>query len=411
MNNGTDIASHFRQLRARSRGCAGKRPGRRLAAGLYGIALLFVIFLAGCRHAPENARASAAAQPEIPFARLNEISVIEAQAAPVAGELLIPAALSLDDIVVVNAPRAGSVQGLGVNEGSRVSAGETLALFDVAELRNQLQQASLDIERAQVEEKQYAAAVSLSRNELEREQYLFKEGVTSQAEVERVQFRLDQTQKEYEKIRLATRLAQAKANAVQLEMSKAAVKSPISGFVIKRYCNEGSSVAANEKLYELSRLTPVKLKFQVPQTANIPLRPGQLVSISLAGSNRIIASARIVRPEPIADAASNTYGYVADLTGNSGLRPGVAVNVHLSPSNSGQAVLVPRIVFPPDTKIEPGAAGTVMVVEKNRVVARDVLIQGTEGDQVLLRAGLVPGDRVIIAPSPVLKTGDTVTIR
>lgn len=392
---------------------AAAREGRQTWPALIVCAGGLLLLLAGCaklRRAPDNARAIAA-EPEIWFEKLKEVNIVEAQAAPVSGPILIPAALSVDDMVVVTAPRSGPVLAVTPPEGARVEAGQILARFDEAELRNQLQQAQLDVERAKLEEQQYDAAVNVSKSELAREQSLFKEGVSSQADLERAQYRLDQAQKELEKIRIATRTAQARVGAVQLELTKTVVRAPLSAYVIKRYVNEGSTVAANEKLYELSRLAPVKLKFQVPQTSGVPLRPGQLVSLSLAGNDQIVASARIIRPEPIADAASNTYGYVAELTGNSGLRPGVAVNVHLAASNSMQAVLVPRVVFPPDTSLLPGASSTVLVVERNRAIARSVLIQGTEGDQVLIRTGLAPGDRVIVAPPPGLKTGDTITVR
>ena len=377
--------------------------------------LPFAFCLAGCRRAPSNVKV-VAAEPKISYERLNEINIVEAQAAPTASELLIPAALSVDDVVIVAAPRTGIVLGLSVPEGGRVAAGQVIARFEnpeprQAELRNQLQQAQLEVERATLEEQQYAAAVQVSQSEVEREKYLFREGVTSQVEVERVQYRLDQTQKEYEKVRLATRTAQARVAAVQLEFVQVVVRAPLSGYVIKRHVNDGSTVAANEKLYEISRLSPVKLKFQVPQTSTAPLSPGRLLSLSLAGSNQIIATARILRPEPLADAVSGTYGYVAELVGNTSLRPGVAVNVHLPPSNAMQAVLVPRVVFPSDARLEAGASSTVFVVENNRVRAREVLIQGTEGDQVWLRAGVAPGERVVVAPAPNLKNGDTVTPR
>jgi len=74
---------------------------------------------------------------------------------------------------------------------------------------------------------------------------------------------------------------------------------------------------------------PLEVKFQLPQTEKERLSPGRIVNLSRVDSDFLIARARIRRIDSVADATSNTLGYLADIVGGSGLMPGLAVNVHL----------------------------------------------------------------------------------
>jgi multidrug resistance efflux pump len=96
-----------------------------------------------------------------------------------------------------------------------------LAQFNDDDQRSQLHQAELEVSRLQVEEQQYEALVKLSRSELERELSLAKDGVSSQSDVERARYKLDQATHEYEKTRLATESARTRIQAVKIEAEKA----------------------------------------------------------------------------------------------------------------------------------------------------------------------------------------------
>jgi membrane fusion protein (multidrug efflux system) len=377
---------------------------------LLGMLLLSTALLGGCTagsqiRAPDN-RTIATASPLV-------VHVFDVQPSPhlADGDLLIPAALSVEDTAIVLAEREGRIVNLRGQEGTRVSKGDILAQFNDDDQRAQLRQAELEVSRLQVEEQQFEALVKLNRSELDRELLLASQGLSSKGDVERAQYKLDQSVHEHEKTRLSTESARARVEAVKLELQKSTVRAPIAGIVTRRYIALGTNVARNDKLYEVSRVSRLEIRFRLPQTARDTLAPGRVLNLSPVNSDTIIAKARIRRIDPIADATSNTFGYVADIIGRAGLMPGLAVNVHLPRDAGGVSFWVPRTAFNAGADLHNGASSTLFVIDGEKASSRTVVVATLEGDQVEVVAGLVKDDRVVLAPPAGLKDGDLIEVR
>jgi RND family efflux transporter MFP subunit len=181
--------------------------------------------------------------------------------------------------------------------------------------------------------------------------------------------------------------------------------------VTRLYVELGSSITKNDKIVEISPTAPLQVKFQVPQPERTRLAPGSLLGVSLIDEDAIVASARVRRIEPVADPASNTFGYVADVVGGRNLLPGLAVNVHVPRSVSGPNFLIPKTAFSESSEFRRGTAATVFVVEGTKSAVRSVWINGLEKDQVEIASGLNTGDRIILSPPTQLRAGDLVAIK
>jgi RND family efflux transporter MFP subunit len=297
-----------------------------------------------------------------------------------------------------------------VEEGAPVTKGEILAQFNDDEQRSQLRQAELEVSRLEVEAEQYTAMVKLNRSELDRESLLASQGLSSRADVERAQYKLDQSVQEYQKTRLAIESAKARVAEVKLELQKSKVVAPLAGVVIRRYISPGSTVAKNDKLFEVGQVSRMELRFRVPQSAGARLGPGQTLDLSTIDPNTIVAKARVRRVDPIADATSNTFGYVAEIIGAQHVIPGMTVYVHLTPPTRGVSFWVPRAAFKTGANLQEGASSLLFVVKAERASCRNVVVKALEGDQVEVVGDLVKQDSVVLAPPPELKDGDRVEV-
>lgn len=376
------------------------------------LVILFVSFVAGCTAdsklrspgspppSTSNANPPAAAVP-VP------VQVFEVQPSGGSGDSFIPGTITVEGAAMVLSQRDGTVTQVHAREGERVSKGQTIATLSSDDQLTQLRQAELEVNRLQIEEQQYESLLKVNRNEWEREQALLKEGLSSQRDLERAKFRLDGATSELAKTRIATRTAQARAEAVKFEVRKGTIVAPIGGIVTQRHVNLGTSVTKNDKLFEISPLTSLQVRFQLPQGERGRLGPGSLVTLTLPDSDRTLARARVRRLDPVADVASNTYGYLADVIDRINLIPGTSVNIRFQRGAAGSpSYWIPRSAFPAGTDLQPGATATLMVVENNRCAARTVILNVLEGDQVEIVNGLAPADRVIIAPPAYLRIGD-----
>ncbi len=363
--------------------------------------------IAGSKTLSDN-QASPTSSNRQPF----KVHVFNAQpsASAATGDRLIPAALSVEGTAVILAERAGRIISLSGTEGARIAQGQVLARFDDQDQRANLREAEIELSRLKVEEQQFEALVKLRRSELEREQTLAKEGVSSYVNVEQAQYKLEQANHEYEKAKLASTSAVVKIKAAQIEIEKSTVTASIVGVIVHRYATLGSTVAQNDKLFEASKLSPLELKFQVPQNENRTLHPGEIIDLSAVDNDRIIARARIRRIDPVADANSNTFGYLADVVNGSGLMPGLAVNVHLPRGEDVVSFWIPRAVFPARTELKSSTSATLFIANGTRAGARVVLVNSIEGDQVEVVSGLTPNDSVILAPPAELKDQDPIEI-
>lgn len=378
---------------------------------VFGIAFSCTCLLAGCTAGSRTLATNNNASGANPLPVVVHVFEAQPSVGESAGDLLIPAALSVEDTAMVLAEREGRIVNLRVQEGQRVKKGDVLAEFNSDDQRSQLQQAEIEVSRLQVEEQQYEALVKLNRSELERESLLASQGVSSKTNVEQAQYKLDQSVKEYEKTKLATASARARVEAVKLELAKSTVRAPISGIVTHRYTALGTNVARNDKLFEVAKLTPLEVKFQLPQTEKERLSPGGIVSLSRVDSDRLIARARIRRIDPVADATNGTFGYLADIIVGSGLMPGLTVNVHLPRAPGGVVFWIPRAAFPTGDNPRSGGQSTLLVVDGEKCSVRTVGVNAIEGDQLEIITGLALGDRVILSPPANLKEGDRVEVR
>jgi hypothetical protein len=71
---------------------------------------------------------------------------------------------------------------------------------------------------------------------------------------------------------------------------------------------------------------------------------------------------------------------------------------------------LPFAAFPAGSDLKAGASNTVFIVKGERVSSRGVVVKAVDGDQVEVEAGLVKGDRVVVAPPAGLRDGDHVTV-
>ena len=371
--------------------------------------LLVTVLIAGCSaQSQTRVRENVNTPPQTPVV---VVHVFEVQPASnlTNGDLLIPAALSAEDTAIVLAELEGRTVNVSGEEGSRVTKGEVLAQFNDDEQRGQIRQAELDISRLKVEAQQLQALIKLNRSELDRESLLASQGLVSRGEVERAQYKLEQSVQEYEKTRLATESAEAKLEVVKLEMQKTIVRAPVTGVVTRRYISPGTNVARGDKLFDVAQVSRIELRFRVPQNSGSLLECGQVLGISTDDQGGVIAKVRIRRRDPIADAISNTFGFVAEIVGPANLMPGLTVYVHL-PRAGGGNFWLPLSAFPYGSDVKNGASNTVFIVKGERVFSRGVVVKAIEGDQVEVESGLIKDDRVVLAPPAGLKDGDQVAI-
>ncbi len=282
--------------------------------------------------------------------------------------------------------------------GGFFSAGEELLRLDGREHE-------IDVERAR-------AAVELARSEarlaaadMARRRELSKRGIASSADLEQFESRAAVAQ---------ASLDQARANLAQseLDLERTVVRAPFDGRVRERRVDLGQFVSPGVSLARIFSVdyAEVRLPIRTEDLSYVDVSLGVGVegvaaldvpvtlSAQLGGEERQWP-ARVVRTEGEIDLATRMLNVVARVedpyarrtTAREPLPVGLFVRTEIDGRRLEDAYVLPTMAL--------RERGRVFVVDgDDRLRFRDVEVVRRDPDEVVIAAGLDPGDRVIVSP-------------
>ena len=204
-------------------------------------------------------------------------------------------------LVNITAETSGRVVNLAVNEGDRIHTGQFLLQIDPKSLRSRVDnsEASLQVAAASLEQMRQSvetARVQLdqSRQTLTRQQGLWKQQLTTRAELEKAENDVKAAEsalQERDKSAKAqdSRIMQERAQLenAKYDLSKVRIESPIEGIVTRRNIQEGETAMigtmnnAGTVLLTLADMSIIQAEVEVDET-NIPnVHLGQIAKISI----------------------------------------------------------------------------------------------------------------------------------
>lgn len=194
----------------------------------------------------------------------------------------------------VRAQVPGVLTALRVDRGSRVSAGQVMAVLEAEGVRSQALGARAAVAAAQ-------AGVALAAKQLESSKKLAAAGALSD-------FDLQQAQTGYEAAQAQLAAAQAGEAAAGEAARRANVTAPFSGDVSERKANEGEAVNPGTVL--LTVVDPSYLEYEgsVPVEDAVRVRAGMPVELTLDAYAGRTFRGSVARVEPTANAATRQVG-------------------------------------------------------------------------------------------------------
>lgn len=279
--------------------------------------------------------------------------------------------------------------------GQRVKAGDVLARLDPEDLRLSQEAARAAVQAAQVNH-------DISLADFRRFKELRDQGFISGAELERREAALKSA---------AAQLDQARAQAA-VQGNQAAyttLVAPAAGVVVGVDAEPGTVLAAGTPVLRLALDGPRDVVFAVPEDAVAPVRTmlgrAGALSVKLWGApDKLSATVREVAAA--ADPATRTFLVKADVS--SPLQQlGQTATVSIELPRVEGVTLLPL----PAVKEHKGRSAVWVVDPPAQVVrTREVEVAGAQGNDVIIRSGLKPGDVVVTAGVHVLTEGQKVRV-
>jgi membrane fusion protein (multidrug efflux system) len=304
-----------------------------------------------------------AAEP--PAGPARDVKTAEVVRAGGAGEVAVPGAVQARKRAALSARMPASVTELPYQEGQWVQAGAVVVRLDDAALRAAVAAAE--------------AGLSAVDSDLARTKALLEKGAA--------------TPRELEQATAAASGARAQLAGAKDNLSHAALRAPFAGRVASRRVNLGDVVSPGMPLIEIEGQGGLELRATVESGIAATLRPGSKVKAIVDGQPGPL-TATVTAIAPSGDPTTHRFELKADLPEASGLRAGLFARL-LVPGVAAD----PRITVPAAALFERGGLTGLFVASDGKARLRWVAAGARDGDTVEIRAGVEPGERVVLDPA------------
>jgi membrane fusion protein (multidrug efflux system) len=214
-------------------------------------------------------------------------------------ECLLEAKLIAD----VGSPVEGTLAQVAVDRGDNVRAGQM-----VARLNSNVESATLDLKRAQLE---------YGERKVQRNDDLFKKNLISASDKDELE-----TQ---------TRIASLEVKQQQQVLALRTIVSPINGVVVERFLSPGNHVS-QEKIVRIAQLDPLNVETVLPVALFGQIKPGSLAELKATPFIPGNFKARVTVVDRVVDAASGTFRVRLELSNPGNRIPaGIKCSVKFSP--------------------------------------------------------------------------------
>jgi len=280
--------------------------------------------LNGCSDSTEASKVAAA--PPVARPVLSRSSAADDSAFTASGPIVV------ENQVDVAALREGVITSILAEPNTRVRKGQLLARLDDRQISADLDAASAKTRSIQANLKNWEAETKVLESDLTRAQKLWEAGVFTKETLEHAQYKVQADRYEISREAELLTNAQATERSLQLEKEKTRITAPFDGVVARRYVRVGQKVTISDRLFWVTAVAPLEVRFTLPERFLGKLRNGQTVSVELAdGSSAVHHTAAVTQISPVVDPSSGTIEVLARVQGQaSDLRPGMLANIRLA---------------------------------------------------------------------------------
>lgn len=309
------------------------------------------------------------------------VSVVKITRSNLTEKLTLSAELVPYQKATLYAKVSGYLKTINVDIGDQVKAGQTLAVLEVPELKDDLADSKARYDEAKLE---YDRISAVPKNH---------PGLIAQEDVD--------------KARATYEMAQAKFEHAKTLLKYSIITAPYDGIITQRFVDEGaliqtgtSSSTQAHPVVEVAENTKLRLVFPVPESVVMQVNPGDKAEITIQATGETLVGT-ISRSADKVDTNTRTMQTEVDLDNtNLKMKPGMYAAVTLLLHQKKDALAVPI------QAVELGDKPNVWIVNaQGKLEQRPVKISLQTPDFVGITSGVEEGEQVVFGSRDLLKQG------
>jgi len=211
----------------------------------------------------------------------------------------------------------GRVAKMYVDEGDHVSKGSPVLELETDYTRLNLQRAEADTARAK-------AMADDARHDLDRKKELIAKDSIPRATY-------DRSEANYQSALAAMQSAQAQAAMYRQQLSDSTLRSPIEGVIEDKRTDVGQRLQDNTVAAVIAQISPLKLRFRVPERYLATIRKGQAVKATVDPYPGQVFEGHVSVVGGVIDPATRSFIVETEFVNRDGkLKPGLFARVEMS---------------------------------------------------------------------------------
>jgi len=342
--------------------------------------LLLPVVLWGCGGAQaENTQED----EEAGYTRVLNVEVASVELSSFVEIIRVTGTVLADQDVTISAEESGVVREILVDKGNRVQAGDAIFRLDDELLSAQVDQAR--------------AMAKLAQETWERRKRLYEE---------------DQVGSEliYLEAKYAAEQTAANLRLLEERLDRTVIRAPISGVLDSREIEVGTMVGVGTPVARIVDTNPVKISGGVPERYATDVRPGAGATVTFDVLPDETFEGRISYVGAVVDPRNRTFPVELRLPNPGGLiKPEMVANVEVVRRSLEEAVVIPQEAL---VRVEEGYVAFVVEMDAGAEIVRErpVELGPAQNNQVVVRSGLEPGERLIVVGQQSVAAGDRVNV-
>ncbi len=267
-----------------------------------------------------------------------------------------------DEQVDLSPEVSGRITAIKFEEGVYVRKGDLLATINDSELQAQLQKNA------------YSLKLGVERETRQR-MLLAREAISQEV---------------YDRVLAELNTVQAEAELIKAQIKKTKIIAPFDGVIGLRQVSEGAYVTPGQRIATLTKTSPVKLEFSVPERFTGSVRKGMKVNFFVESIDKPLEAA-VYATEPRIDPVTRSLSVRAMYPNrNNEINPGTYARVEFKLNHLAEAITVPAQAIIPEL-----GGFRVFVYRNGKAESRSINVGIRTQDAVQVTDGLKAGDTVI----------------
>ena len=304
----------------------------------------------------------------------------------------------------VSSKVTGKVTEVLIEEGTKVAEGQIVARLDDTNVRASLQLAQAQWESAKTLLEETRVRLTEAEQDLERQTSLNKSGVAPQADFDHAQAAARAYRAHLEQQQADVAVAERTVAVWQQQLDDTVIRAPFAGVVTSKNAQPGEMISpmsaggfTRTGICTIVDMESLEIEIDVNESYINRVVPGQPADATLDAYPDWQIPCHVIAIIPTADRDKSTVKVRVGFDRlDPRILPEMSVKVAFRETGVAEAPARPGVLVPKAALQEQDGRDIVRVVEDGRVERRAVTVGSAGTDEVLIRAGLSAGEKVVV---------------